>query len=296
MSSIWALLLGITAGTQDTLIAGVLRADGIVIPYAAYAAGEWRRIDDDDAVPRSIVNRTKAWHYVGSDGTTHQLEPGSVVRFTDSDDWYEHWGQVTDFCPRSPPEGYPVGRLGVVLDEDRGIRPMASLEDAPAPVVALIEERFGELETAQVRSLVRDSLLDLLPVGTPIEEEERRGAIEVEAMFAADLDTLGGRLIYFEAVRRYPSVPHPDPRYVPYTPFTRLNGWMVERGEDTVLVGHDLFLTCCAGMEVFDYLPFAILPLGERTFVLAELQGWEGVSRTVFELRDSELVTVLEDS
>lgn len=298
-----AILLGTAApfpaGAQnpaDSLIVGVLRTDGIVVPYAVYAEEGWSRIDHD-SIPLSIIRRDEPWVHVAADGTTMLLQPGSLIRFTSGDSWYESWGQVTDYCPRTIPFGYPVDRFGAVLSEGREIHPMVrhDSDSVPVAVAALIRERFEALEGEEVRRLSGDTLTGLLQFGTPIAADRRQGEVEVEVLFSGGPIDSGGRLHYFAATRRYPSVPHPDPRYVPYRPFTRLNGWILARDGKLALIEHDLFVTCCAGMEVTRYQPFALLLLEGRTFVMAELGGWEGSLRTIFELDGSRLVKVLED-
>jgi hypothetical protein len=73
---------------ETSLIVGLLRSDGIVLPFAAYGDGNWTRLDRD-SIPRSIIQYDNNWYHAVSEDSFQPLTAGSIVRFVLGDEMYE---------------------------------------------------------------------------------------------------------------------------------------------------------------------------------------------------------------
>lgn len=285
------------ADLETSLIVGLLRSDGIVLPFAAYGDGNWTRLDRD-SIPRSIVQYDDDWYHAVAEDSFQALTAGSIVRFLSGDAWYEPWGQITDFHPRAIPYYKPVDRVGMVLSEARRVQLMRRVETdlVPAQLIALIREEFERTERSAALREAPGYREGVLRLGHPVDSTARaKEPLLFPTFYHGKFGGDGAMLYYFLAKRAYPVVPNEKPGYSAYEPFTVFQGWVLSRGGSYALSQPRMTLTCCSGMDVGGLKPFAVLTLGKRHFVIAETWGWEYGEKTILEVKGSGIETVLDD-
>lgn len=291
------LLLSTPAVAQDTdtLFAGVLRADGIAVPYAAYAQGEWSWLPWD-SVPSAFHRRSdEQWYLIRPDQPPLTIRGGSVVRFTGGDAMYEEWGMVTDYGSREvDDEAFPVDRVGAILS-----RPDSAVGFAPVDLESSLAERHLSLlrlrfDDAEARALQADSADDEAErgrLGHPRTRAERGGATLRLVQLQRSAGPVGeGHLTYAVLRRVYPV---PTEGGVTCEAISELGAWVIERDNGLSLIKDALTLDNCTEMQLSVATPYAaIFPEG-RTFVLAENSAYEGSSHAVLALEEGRLIDAL---
>ncbi len=287
-------LAGAPAGaqTRDTLVAGILRADGIALPFAAYARGRWSRIPFS-AVPLSIERYRGAWYHPRPGAPPLRLATGSVVRFISGDDFYEEWGVVTDYAPRRAARpGFPVERAGVVLSQPH---PAVLFHALPAGsrearrMVAALRASFDALEAREMDTAAGQG--DRTRTGHPLARSRRTAfPLRARTVYRSAAPRAGARLYHVALRRAYPA---PRGAAVPCEALSDLEAWVAERQGRLEVLEAELRLGSCTEMHLRALEPFAAVTLGTRTFILAETFGYESSERTVLELGGGRITPAL---
>lgn len=243
------------------LYVGLVRGDGIVVPFAAF--------DDTGVIdwdPRDLW-WIDTWYFFGRDGSTAELRVGATVEIPE--DWYDTWGQMTDLSPRDfEPGAYPVKRVGIALSHPRELIGFERMEEADGLRERLAESLrpvFDRLEAAEAARIPAE--LDAV------------GPAEIESIDAAALAATGDSIFYVSAERRYSKPDHPS-----CFGSSLLYTWVLGRGKKLELLDPRFFVTDCDYREVRWLDPLGVLEVGGRTFVLVEEYGWEQTERYVLEL------------
>lgn len=297
--------------SESALVAGIMRWDGIVAPFAAFDGGEWvpvRREAFEQRIARAPLSR---WYYIPPRGPKRIVHADTVGDVGCG--MYEPWGQATDLDPATLPwrdlfdseqaryyagRGCPISRIGLALSEDVPIvRMVESDTDGPEArrVLELIGSVFDEKETDEIDHLQADpSDPTRYWTGHPLAATERaRVPIRISALEIFDPQADGIRLSRFLAGRSYPSIS----RHEQECPVeTSLEGFVL--GEDRlVFVGPSLSLrggcSDSPGMQGLSLEPYGLIQLDGHWFLLAMQDGYEWSVPTIHEIDGGGLIEVL---
>lgn len=170
---LWSVPALLPAQETESLRVGLLRSDGIAVPFARYSASGWTRLPFD-SIPSELRDSLGPWHLVTAEGEMQVLSAGSLLYFdpSSSETWYEAWGQVTEFAPRSFSDGFPMRRVGALLSRRVPATPLRLLDSVSvewAQTRTLVRSRFDALEEEEIaRARLADD--QRFPSGHPLSQ------------------------------------------------------------------------------------------------------------------------------
>jgi hypothetical protein len=258
---------------SEPLLVGLLRADGIVVPFACYVADSWQAVE---SIPRSI-SRVDRWYVTLPDSSSRWVRGGSLVQFTDGDSWRENWGQVTDFAPREiEPFSYPVARLGVALSQERELVSMKLLStDDPqrARLLRLIRGDFDRSDTTTRRFSHSEDLSASQQVALPIRLATAARSARAVA---------GVRPVLVRVERAYPGCE-----------IAALEGIVVEQEGKLSLLGPRFERYSCSEYGKTLTFPYALMPLDESAYLITEESSWEYSEKVILRITPTAVNTVV---
>jgi hypothetical protein len=264
-----ALRPPVEAQSPQPLTVGLLRTDGVVIPFARWSSNVWTTLPQHSPVDRHALGVDR-WH-LGTANGFRSATAGSVITLLE-DSGYDSWGQLTDFSPRRiDGGGYPVPRVGVVLSRPERLvhlRPVEHRDAIGARLRSLIRAELDRQDSATVQRY--------MPGNTLSGAERTRLPIEIVKLDAARDRVRGERVYFYVAERQYPGCES-----------GQLQGFAVETSGVVRLVSPRFALGDCDGKGRTRMTVHAILPLDEVVYVIGEVAGWEGVTRVLLELTPS---------
>jgi hypothetical protein len=201
------------AASGATFTVGVLRRDGVVVPFAAYDGGRWinrwpapgRREDVPISVadsPRSWWLRDRptsywtVWPLRGDSQVVHVKSPINLTVECET-----QIGLQTDYKSVEPPalaRMQPFPKDGLATSGDVLVEPLAILDGTSAEwttVSAEVAAKVTEIET---------KLLSTARATTPLSDAERKKKpVTLEVLFRSPGPRPGTTQLYFEGVKRY---------------------------------------------------------------------------------------------
>ncbi|MFN2564393.1 MAG: hypothetical protein ABR499_05195 [Gemmatimonadaceae bacterium] len=261
-------------GTRP-LTVGLLRADGFALPFAHWGGVEWTTLRSD-SLPID-VHYVDRW-YLSTGNGFRPLTAGSMVSFMDGDNFYEGWGQLTDFSPRRfEPRSYPRPRVGVVLSRPERLihlRSVGRSDPLRAQISRLIRAELDRQDSATVQRFMTGSTLSA--------RERTRLPVRLAKLEASHERVSGERIYLYVAERDYPGCET-----------GALQGFALEKNGALRLVSPQFELSDCEGKGRARLTIEAILPLPEGVFLLGEESGWESATRVVLEMTPSGIRRVV---
>jgi hypothetical protein len=257
----------------------MLRSDAVLLPYARFDHGTWRRL----AGPAEAI-ASNDWLYYESGGDSGQgvlVQPPSTQL-----ELYAapgEWGYTTTFKPiHTRPVDYrhPVGLA--VTDE---IDSRFFAWDDDTAVYNTVMKDFVARESA---TFPTDSL------GNTTEPPNARSVTELRAYSRIKRVTLsnGKALVYAWILKEYASGSTPtECAFVKW-----YQAWAIEDMGKLRLLAAGLELTDCDRRKVTLYNPFALVDLEGASFVQAEYAGSESMCRTVLRVENDAIADLLRDS
>lgn len=263
-------------------VMGVLRRDGVVVPFAAYDGRRWRGRWPDDIrsreLPISLESVPEDWwgiepaprtmsiwrdgarvgslNLTGVAMTPLMCEPRITVR-----------SDYKPATPAPPPFEVPYPKDGVVISGSATLERIEPVEKGSADwnrIVIAIEEEFNREETAAAREFSSWSH----PVST---DRRKLVPIGLEALYRAPMRDEGWTAFYVEAVREYaPSKVDRDGCGLA----TFGHGWVLVRGND-IRLRLTAKVTYCDRKGVSYMLPFGVIRSGNRIFWVYQFSGFE---------------------
>lgn len=270
------------SGEPERGLIGVLRRDGIAVPFAAFRSRSW-----SVPWPVSLANlelpinieavpdrwwggeRPQGWTAWLVDGRQASIAPVAPVQFRVHCD--RRLGLRTNHQPLEPPPLLPVEPF-----------PKDGLVTTPGVIVQRIEAvpkesgAWGSLAASLIAELnqVEDRELAALTSNGfphPVPRKARHGtAVQLEAWYRTTIDA-GRTIAYVEAVRRY----EPRPEDEGCGLETSFSGWVIdtERGRPRMQIGARV--TYCDRVGVTYMLPLGRTRLHGREYWIAQLSGWD---------------------
>lgn len=201
-----------SSGTSFTL--GVLRRDGVVVPFASYDGNKWsnrwpapgRRPD----IPISTADSPRNWWLrdrpVGTwtgwpiRGDSRVIHVRNPVNLTV--ECQAHVGLQTDYAsaePPVPPKMQPYPKDGLATAGDVLIEPVEILDSQSADWAAVAEQVAGHVTEAET-PLMAGSRFDR----SFTQAQRASQAFTLEILFRSPGPRPGTTQLYFEGVKRYP--------------------------------------------------------------------------------------------
>lgn len=264
---------------------GILRRDGIVIPFAQYDGRRWRSNWPGDLryieLPISVENIDREWWggmtpprtmTLWADGKPAgdlKLTSFSFVQFRCD----RRLGLRTNYHPAilpPRPTEQPFPKDGLVVAGSQRIDPIETVaKGSPefAEVAETIREEFNDEENFAAGQFTNWR--------HPLSREQRRGMpIEVEALYRAPMDEPGWTAYYVEAVRRY----QPRPEDEDCGLLTSSRGWLRKgpKGKNEITLGSQI--TYCDRNGVAFMLPLGLVKTGSGTHWIYQLAGYNSES------------------
>jgi hypothetical protein len=223
----------------ERLVLGVLRADGVLLPFAASDGGEWttpwpggvaemvgRELPLNlDAVPREWWGgeRPATWRLWPRDAAQPiSLKPIAPVMLPIGG--VRRLAVRTDYAAGKlsvPPSEFPFPKAGLVIGGEATVSPIATVSRATADWEKLLGRILPDVDGAEERTIaaLRSNTRWTHPI-------DRRIRVKVppllEAWYTTPLPEQGSFASYVEAVKRYP--PGPDDRGCGLE--TVISGWV----------------------------------------------------------------------
>src|SRR5437868_1852494 len=293
-----ATVVGAAAQTTGgTFGIGVLRRDGIVVPFADFDGKKWRsnwpQPREQVDVPIHVRDVPSRWWGKTGPHDAWQVwvasEPARTVHVLQPD-WIpvqcrQQVGLRTDYrsAERPPDPGtQPFPKDGLAVAPPQPIErievvPVGHL--SPEPVV----DAFNDAEQQLIR-MQRDRAGRL-----PDRSKRARTAPKVEAIYGVG-DPNGQRVYYFEVSRQYTDAQAPD---CPVVTFGA--GWFVRDGAGSLRkLRFDADLVDCERYGLLYMLPLGAIRLSNRLFWIAQWSGWDFEEYGVVEIKPKGIDDVVQ--
>lgn len=281
-------LMGAADVPRPVFGAGVLRRDGVIIPFAAFDGKKWVATWPAPArqgltVPINVRSIPKNWW-----GPTNALETwqawtpaGARAVTVVQPDWVDvhcvrQIGLRTDYrtpsLPLPPPTAQPYPKDGLAISPPQPVEPIVVLEPASLEAQSfqrVLTEAFNRAERE-----VEDRF------GHPVPRRAREGVDPVvEAIYA--LGT-APRVYYVESVRSYRRL---GQRADECTGVAFGTGWFVRESETVKSLEMAVDVLPCNRYGASYMLPLGAMRIGDRLFWLAQFSGWDHERFAVIEIK-----------
>jgi hypothetical protein len=286
------------APNRNAFTVGVLRRDGLIVPFATWDGKRWRdewpKPEQDPNVPISLASIPDDWWGHAAPAETWHVWAGGASApaavHVRQPDWYaaqclRQIGLRTDYRAAAPPppdvQPYPKDGLAV-----SSTVPVLPIDTAPAgePSEVMVEA-FDEAES----KLVDEGPWRLPPAIPRGDAGRARVPVTVEAEYVfADVD--GTRYYYIEMSRTYV-----EPGFVARCGNISFgSGWFVHRrGHDLEPLGFDVSIGECDRYGFAYMLPLGVMRLRDRVYWIAQWSGWDYERYAIVELTPDKAKPVL---
>ena len=264
---------------------GVVRADGVLIPFAEYDRGDWRRIwtgiarDASPVIPITLDDVDEDWW--GHAGPSLQWmlwqRPGDTTKLTVTrprvvaTPCSAQPALGTDYkhtLPLPPPSQVPYPKAGIATTAPVVFEP---IQQVPAESVDWRRVKRA-LDDREFRTAEHERLTDMMWRHPMPEAMRDRMPIDLQAVWHVK----DSRFFYFEAMRRYPDL-NPPTGEPPCELVTYVAGYFWEdTSEQLRPVDVDALISYCH-MERASFLwPFGVIREGAKSYWLFQSAGWTG--------------------
>ena len=280
-----AATLAAADSTRDVFAVGVLRRDGIVIPFATFDGRRWRNAwpapQSSPIVPARLDDVPKRWWGpAGPIATWHTLVNASErpIRVTQPD-WVDvhcarHLALRTDYAtggavPTQTEQPYP--KDGLAASQAGRVQPIEDLAPTAlelAPVVPVLLGAFNRAE--------RDTASRTNHPMSRAQYEHIQPAFEAIYAFGTS-----PRFYYIEAIRAYRLLGQRPDECVAMAFGT---GWFVREGASVRPLVMFVDLLSCDRHGASYMLPLGVVRSADRLFWMAQFSGWDHERYAVLEL------------
>lgn len=292
------VLVAAPAGPRFSL--GVLRRDGLLVPFATFDGREWSvpwpDTDVNATLPISIADVPKKWWGAPGPGAPWTawirdedprplklVKPAQMPVFCGG-----HIGLATDYHgggidPREP----TVAKDGLAIAGDVTLEPVIEVSvyapDAKV-LIAAITDDFNREEALAARHFTTWM--------HPFSASERRAyPIELEAFYRTTQTTARGtwRTTYVEAVRRFPALSGDQGCGL----ITFVRGWVTEQTGRKPVINLGARITYCDRAEVSFMQPFGRLTVDKDVYWVYQISSWRDEVYSVARVRPEDVVPVV---
>lgn len=301
---------------ENQFIVGILRADGILIPFAQYGNGGWWNPWPKPRHPRdSIYAETevthhslsdlkepwfsqcgkmpRTWYFWSSESTPTVLKASKVVQVQAHSG--TNWALLTDLPKRST-EDTLHSQIGIAINVNTKVNPMIQATSSTAEevnIISFVKQTIGEAETDELNRLRDQRPLPEFPMRQlPLPKEERdKIKTSISKLYRSTALINGEHFYYFEAEKRYPAAQASQScEYISW-----YRGWISTQGKGGLgLLDSQLVFTDCDRKGASYSIPLGMMMLNNQMFLFATEHGWEDQSYMILEFDYSGLHRVLD--
>jgi hypothetical protein len=304
---------------QNQFIVGILRADGILIPFAQYGNGGWSNpwpkprsssesiyVENTEVITNSLgdlpepwfkqggkVPRT--WYFWSSTGALIVLKASRVVQVRAHSG--ANWALLTNLPGRTSEDALD-NEIGIALNANRKVNPMIEVRsNTPAEknMVSFVKQTIGDAETDELNRLRGQRLVPESPIRQFALSKAQRAktAVSITKLYRSKSLVNGENLYYFEAEKGYPQSIAQGSRNC--EDISLFRGWISTQGKGGLgLIDSQLMFTDCDRKGPSTATPLGIMTLKNQTFLFVKEHGWEDQSYMILEFDYSGLHRVLE--
>ena len=302
----------------NQFMAGLLRTDGALVPFAEYRHGVWwnpwpefnPNPGSDEVTPKSLGGHPEpwfqrcekspaTWYFWPPAGDPLKLKTSGTLEVENHSQ--NNWALATDYPQkREAGKGDHHKHAGFALNADLKVEGMVEIEAGGGEagnVLAYVKSAFSHSEAAEAARLAAEQGANHLWAAEWFPQSKERRAqvgLTVTKLYRDRSGIDGAHIYYVEVEKRYEKPPGSHDRACEGVAF--LKGWVIRRKDGVVGMLDDTFgLTNCDGKERGSSVElFGVLRADDRTFLLAVEHGWEDESYNVYELKDNGLIRLLE--
>jgi hypothetical protein len=288
-------------GADGPLTLGVLREDGILLPFAAFDGRRWstpwpgaiggrgggpRELPATlDAVPsgwwgRRVPSQWRLWPRDGQAASPLRLLGPAMTLVGEA----RRLGLRTDYrspaAPLVPPFELPYPKAGLAVGGDATVEPIASVSRHVREFQQLGERLRQAIDQAEKRAI------DLIAGRTgwrhPFDAKARALAVpEIEAWYTSALAQPDAAASYIEAVKKYPELPEDRGCGLESV----ITGWVHQSSRDQRLRPElTAVISYCDRARASYMLPLGKLRLADRTYWVYQMSGQDHEWYAVAEL------------
>lgn len=263
-----------------SLMVSMLREEGVLVPFAQYRNETW-------SGPKSLADSASPWFERGGSLSTRWYfwpspDSPTVLKATKAVRVESHCQTIWALQSNLPKPPVGVGHddnIGVALNVNQKVENLIKLESETSESVdvsLLVNFAFEKTERTRIPKPNPSR------VGTPAT---------LQKLYRSRARVKGQHIYYFEAAKQYGSA---DPTCNDVSFF---KGWILKQSNGSpVLVSSHLAFTDCDMKTERSTLPFGVIVINDRTFLIAQEHGYEDESYVVFEIRGSRIRRLLEVS
>ena len=280
---------------EEKFAVGVLRRDGLAIPFATFDGKRWRKEWPEPRqnldVPATLLSVPSKWWGPLKPLDTWQAWVGQETPRTlqvRQPDWYDaHCVQQvalrTDYRPTQPPpdpKAQPYPKDGLVVSPPHAVE---RIEVVPSTGVVMpaVVDAFNEAEHKAVRRFEDRGK-------HPAKEPQRLAAqLKIEAIYASG-NAAATRVYYFEASKQYdyPDRFNDDARLGRCGLVSYGAGWFIREGNGPLKpLGFDVAVVPCHRETIRYMLPLGAMRIADRLFWIAQWSGWDYEEYTIVEMK-----------
>jgi len=302
-ASLLALALASLLSAPDSsssFALGMLRRDGVLIPFASYNgrgwSADWPGPDSNVVFPISLGDIPKRWWGAPGpaapwtawlvDGTTRALKlarPDHLRVFCATQLGVKTDYEGDGFDPREPT--IPMAGLAIAGGAKLlPITPVSLFSPDAKRIVEVITDDFNKEEKLAATHFINWY--------HPYGEDERKGyPIELEAFYRARESTPTGQWMtsYVEAVRRFPALPRDHDCGL----ITFVRGWVLEQEGKKPIIDIGARVTYCDRADVSFMLPFGRLLIDREPYWVYQVSSWRDEIYGVSRVRPEEVRPVM---
>jgi hypothetical protein len=286
-------------GDNPRVTIGVLRRDGLLLPFASYDgdwSAPWPEPSRAGALPIGLGDVPKKWwgaagpdaewkaFLAGGDSMQVKLiAPVSVPIFCGT-----RIALTTDYRGEPFDRREPtVPKDGIAVAGGASVMPISSISPL-APdghaILAAITDEFNRQEKDASRRFTRWK--------HPFSDAERQARpIKLEAFYRSIPKTPRGewRTSYVEAVRQFP----PGPKDEGCGLITFARGWVTEESSRKPQIDVGAQIAYCDRADTTFMLPFGTMALGDEVYWVYQMSSWRDESYCVTRIRPRDITPVV---
>jgi len=292
---------------DQTLIVGVFRPDGVIVPFALYAKRKWTNPwhspvpDAPPDEPDTIADLPKPWYesFV-KPGAEWYLSLSSAdanaVRTSRNIQACSHcqhvWGLVTGYPNAKQPEKNEcVRNLGIALSVKKQTRPIEQPTNTSPDAKQLLTFLIAEFGRAEDGGLARDT--SGYAAQMPPAKERAKVSLSLLHLYQTKLTDDGPVLSYFEVSKEYAKTRALNDAGC--NNISLFGGWVRRDAQGKFALLDSQFAPTDCDMKEGDLsLPLAIVQLDGKTFAIVEEDSYEGEGYVILEIRKDKVRRILE--
>jgi hypothetical protein len=284
VSAIVVLELPAPASQEQTAFTlGVLRRDGLVVPFAAFKGRRWNEPWPTDIrrleLPISLADIPERWWgtdqppaklAIWRDGTRagEVTLTGVTTTFLMCEPRFALKSDYKPATPPPPPFERPYPKEGLVISGNVAVQPIEMLDKGSADwnrLLILLKSDFDREENRAARAFTSWR--------HPISEDQRkRFPVVLEAVYRAPTTDPGWTAHYIEAVRQYPPG-REDRDGCGLATFA--SGWIMVGPKDELKGRLSAKVTYCDRKGVSYMLPFGLVRANDDVFWVFQFSGFD---------------------